>query len=61
MEKMAWVMDGILQAQDECQELVASVTPAMMRAPTLESSALHPALAIEMYSLIEIVEHADAP
>jgi hypothetical protein len=61
MEKMAWVIDGVLQAQDESQELVERVTAAMMRAPTLNLSALNPAPAVEMHLLIEIVEHADPP
>ena len=58
---MAWVIDGVLQAQAKSQELVARVTTAMMRAPTLELSALNPALAVEMHLLIEITEHADPP
>ena len=61
MEKIAWVIDGVLQAQAESQELVARVTTAIMRAPTLELLALNPALAVEMHLLIEIIEHADPP
>lgn len=61
MEKIAWVIDGILQAQVESQELVARVTTAMMRAPTLELSASNPALAVEIHLLIEVIQHADPP
>ena len=34
-EKVAWLIEGILQAQDDSQELVARVTTAMTKAPTL--------------------------
>ena len=58
---MAWVIDGALQAQAESQELVARVTTAMIRAPTLELLALNPAQAVEMHLLVEIAEHTDPP
>jgi hypothetical protein len=58
---MAWVIDGVLQAQAESQEVVARVTMAMIKAPTLELLALNPALAVEMHLLIEIIEQADPP
>ena len=58
---MAWVNDGVLHAQAESQELVARVTTAMRRAPTLEILVLNPALALKIHLLKEIIEHADPP
>jgi hypothetical protein len=61
MEKTAWVIDGVLQAQAEFQELVASVTTAMIRAPMLELSAFNLTLIIEVASLVKVIEHTDPP